>query len=366
MDKRSALDELFATGRMQLRRGQTFTSPPKQFRNTVDFDRIDGMMLGLAIGDGLGNTSEGKPTDVRRERHGEIRDYLPNHGVGGRTVGLPTDDTQLAFWTLEQILEDGNFDPESLAAKFCSRRIFGIGKTVKEFSYNYRSGKPWQECAPISAGNGALMRIAPILIPHLISGDENLWVDTALCARLTHNDSASIASCIAFVKILWELLDMDRPPSAEWWLDSFVDTLEDLECRADYEPRFGEFVGSKGSLAWFCKDKIGEARKKGLSTVDACNAWGSGAYLLETVPSVIYILMNHGQDMEEAIVRAVNDTRDNDTVAAIVGAAVGALHGKKSIPTRWLENLPGYTNFTDEGRVQELLSITRSNFESAN
>ena len=49
----------------------------------------------------------------------------------------------------------------------------------------------------------------------------------------------------------------------------------------------------------------------------ACDSWYSGAYLLETVPSVLYILERHGHDPEEAIVRAVNDTKDNDTVAAI-------------------------------------------------
>ncbi|HXH25319.1 MAG TPA: ADP-ribosylglycohydrolase family protein [Vicinamibacterales bacterium] len=51
----------------------------------------------------------------------------------------------------------------------------------------------------------------------------------------------------------------------------------------------------------------------------------SRAYLVETVPCAVYILMRYGQDPEEAIVRAVNDTVDNDTTAAIVGAAVGAL-----------------------------------------
>jgi ADP-ribosylglycohydrolase len=55
--------------------------------------------------------------------------------------------------------------------------------------------------------------------------------------------------------------------------------------------------------------------------------WYSGAFLLETVPSVLYILERHGNDPEEAIIRAVNDTRDNKTVAAIVGAAVEAPHG---------------------------------------
>ena len=42
------------------------------------------------------------------------------------------------------------------------------------------------------------------------------------------------------------------------------------------------------------------------------------------------ILMRHGEDPEEAIVRAVHDTQDNDSIAAIVGAAVGALHGRRA------------------------------------
>jgi ADP-ribosylglycohydrolase len=55
-------------------------------------------------------------------------------------------------------------------------------------------------------------------------------------------------------------------------------------------------------------------------------------------------------------VRAVNDTRDNDTVATIVGAAVGALHGRKALPTRWLENLTGRTRLDDEGHHQQLVA----------
>ena len=59
----------------------------------------------------------------------------------------------------------------------------------------------------------------------------------------------------------------------------------------------------------------------------------------------------HGHNPEEAIVRAVNDTRDNDTVAAIVGAAIGTLHGRAKLPARWVEGLLGCTAEHDNGRV---------------
>lgn len=65
--------------------------------------------------------------------------------------------------------------------------------------------------------------------------------------------------------------------------------------------------------------------------------------------------MRHSHDPEEAMIRAVNDTKDNDTTAAIVGAAVGALYGKKAFPDRWISNLSGRTTDRDDGKVFELI-----------
>lgn len=53
------------------------------------------------------------------------------------------------------------------------------------------------------------MRIAPFLVPTFTPPNPALWTDAALCAMLTHNDSAAIASCVAFVAMLWELLRRD-------------------------------------------------------------------------------------------------------------------------------------------------------------
>jgi ADP-ribosylglycohydrolase len=92
-----------------------------------------------------------------------------------------------------------------------------------------------------------------------------------------------------------------------------------------------------------------------MPVVEASNYWYSGAYLLETVPTALYVLMRHASDPEEAIVRAATDTKDNDTIGAIVGAAVGALHGRSALPDRWLSGLTGRTRANDDGRAFELL-----------
>ncbi len=316
-------------------------------------------MLGLTVGDALGNTSEGQLPSVRRGRYGEIRDYLPNWYAENRPVGLPSDDTQLAFWMLEQMLEDGRFDPAWVAERFTRGQIFGIGSTMKQCLRNHKSGLPWERSGAPSAGNGALMRIAPVLIPHLKSPTAELWADAALAAMLTHNDAGSTAACVAFVSMLWELLSMTASPEPEWWLNAYVRTASELEGDTQFEPRSEAVEYYKGPMWRFVQQRVGTAYQTGASVLDASNSWYSGVYLLETVPTVIYILMRHGHNPEEAIVRAVNDTKDNDTVAAIVGAAVGALHGRSGLPNRWIENLLGRTTDSDDGRVFELLEAAR-------
>jgi ADP-ribosyl-[dinitrogen reductase] hydrolase len=356
MNNTMLLNHLFETGQIDLKRGALFDIDPGPMPPNFGFARVEGMMLGLAVGDALGNATEGMLPKDRLARYGEIRAYLPNRYANNRPIGLPSDDTQMAYWMLEQMLADGEFDPAHVAARFCQEQIYGIGSTVREFIGNFKVGQPWYKCGLKSAGNGALMRIAPMLIPHLKTGTSDVWVDTALSAMITHNDSASTAACLAFVHLLWRLLQMNAAPDPAWWLETYVSVAQDLETGEMYRPRAEMYSKYEGPIWKFVQDMVGQAYRQRLSVLDACNKWYSGAFLMETVPSAIFILMRHAHNLEEAIVRAVNDTKDNDTIAAIVGAAVGALHGKENIPPLWLSNLLGRTTDCNDGKVFELLA----------
>lgn len=235
MTSRETLEQLRAEQRIRTGWNPHFDVAPPPIPRGRHADRFRGMMLGLAIGDSLGNTTEGLLPCHRRELCGEIRDYLAHPEYG---AGLPSDDTQLAFWTLEQMLEDGRFLPERFAGMLMSRRIFGIGGTVRGSIANLKEqGKPWWEAGLRSAGNGSLMRIAPVLGPHLANPSAELWGDTALCAMITHNDSAAIASCLVFVSMLWDLMGMDAPPPPEWWPETWIARSRGLEIDVDYELR---------------------------------------------------------------------------------------------------------------------------------
>ena len=330
---------------------------PAPFAGTrVGADRIRGMLLGLAIGDALGNTSEGMLPHARRMHLGEVRDYLANRHAGGARVGLPSDDTQLAFWTLEHLLEHGRIEPDALARLFCSRRIFGVGGTMRAFVEAWRQEGDWRLAAQASAGNGALMRIAPVLVPHLANGSAELWIDAVLGTAITHNDHAAIGSSVAFVGIWAELLSMDSAPAPDWWVETFIARAGPIEGdRTRYQPRGGALAGKWSGPLWrFVEQHVPAVAD--VPSIEAQEIWYSGAYLLETVAAVLHILMRHAQDPEEAIVRAVSDTQDNDTIAAVVGATVGALHGESALPRRWRDGLLGRVIAdVDDRRAYDLL-----------
>lgn len=362
LDNTALVQQLLSRREIALEAPSLLTAYPSTLPDDFDFARVEGMLLGLAIGDALGNTSESQLPSVRRQQFGEVRDYLPNRFAGGRPVGLPSDDSQMAFWTLEQLLEDEGMVPDHLARKFTQHQIFGIGHTVKGFLRSYKDqGRSWKESGQPSAGNGALMRIAPVLIPHLRQPSPALWADAALAGMVTHNDRASNACCIAFIRILWECLRRKQAPEPAWWVDTFVATARALEGNTSYSPRIPG-LSDEGPLWRFVDGEVRRAIEQNWSALEACNHWGSGAYLLETMPCVLYILARHGDNPEEAILRAVNDTKDNDTVAAIVGAAVGALHGRGGLPARWVSNLLGRTTDDDDWHLFELIESAKQSF----
>ncbi len=359
-DNSATLRQLLESGGIDVLPSTLFDSPPSPLSSPISFDRFKAMMLGLAIGDSLGNTSEGMLPGARRKKFGEVKDYLPaRHSFSETLLGYPSDDTQLAFWTLEHLIDDGQLVMDSLAAHFARDRIFGIGGTVKRFLYNYHSGMPWQQWGVRSAGNGALMRIAPMIYPHLKSGSSDLWADTALAAMLTHNDRSSISACLSFVNILWQLLQMKNVPESTWWPAEYIKVASGLEGQVRLKPRCPELPSWRGPLWKFVEEHVLSSWEDDLPTLKAFDKWYSGAYLLETVPCALYILMRHGHDFEEAVIRAANDTKDNDTIAAIVGAAMGALHGLEAIPERWIRNLSGRTSFRDDDQIFFLLEKAR-------
>ena len=359
-DSTRQVRELFDRGLLEAEDSDWLTRPVPPLEPEPDLDRVDGMLWGLAVGDSLGRP-EGVPPQARRARYGDRRDYLPNSHTG-LAMGYPSDDTQLAFWTVEHLLAHGGLEPGTLVRDFLAGgRVFGLGQTLKEVFRRVQAGVPWEQAGLRSAGNGALMRIAPVLLPHLLHPSPQLWSDALLAGMVTHNDRASNASCVAMVRILWDLLSMTAPPEPSWWVDAWVETARAVEGTTRYRSQAPRFAGWEGPLWRFVEEQVPAALARGLDDVDEAG-WYSGPYLLETVPSVLFLLARYAHDPEEALVRAATDTWDNDTVAALVGAAVGALHGRSALPRRWVEKHTGCIRLGDEGAIPQLIRRVLNGF----
>lgn len=337
--------------------------PPAIAHSPLAASRVGGMLLGLAIGDALGNSSEGIRPERRHSLFGEIHSYLPSLSAGNRAVGLPSDETQLAFWTLESLLRCGRLDPTDLAETYSSSEIFGVGNTMRGFllvwtMQNVLGPLPWCEAGQPSNGNDALSRIPAVILPHVRRPSRALWDDVICATALTHRGRMTVAAAVGYAGLLMECLS--RGPAVvsdlQWFPETFARYASCLETddRAEADDPDAGHLGGRG-LCRTIQRVIPGALQKTLSAEQACRSWGSGSDLRETIPSVLYILVRYGGDPEEAIVRAVNDCEDNDSVAALVGAAVGALHGERSFPERWRKGLLGRTRSRDDGHVHELI-----------
>ncbi|MEL6345117.1 MAG: ADP-ribosylglycohydrolase family protein [Myxococcota bacterium] len=351
----------------QIRWDPRYQSPPPPI--DVDPDRVAGMLWGVAIGDALGRPSEGMTPTRRGQIYGEVRGYHPHYRAKHRSTsvgGRVSDDTQLTFWTVEQLLADGALDPAALSARFAKKggALIGIGATLREFRVRAARGLSWPDRGVASAGNGALMRLPPLLLPHLQDQTASLWRDVVRGGGVTHNDSASHAACLGFTRLMWLALGrVASPPPPGWWVETFLDFAASAEVKQDYAPRGGDVTDFSGTLCDWVRLRLGGLAADRRSTAAICDSMHSGAYLLETVPCALVLLERHGHDPEEALIRAVNDTKDSDTLGAIVGAMVGALHGRRALPDRWISGLEGrLSKHGLPGEVQALIEAGVSRF----
>ena len=242
MTNASLLAELFTTGRIKLRRGAIFATQPL----ALDLDdlrrneRVEGMLLGLAAGDALGHSTEWKyDADQRHREFGTIVDHV------GNAISKPgriSDDTQFSFWTLESLLEQGCVDYEHLVRHFLSRRdrAVGMGRNtagaLARHADRMRSGSPALHLCPgdpaiDGRGNGTVMRLAPLVLPHL-RGPVTGTVFRHRSGGIHHPRPSGGAGGDGGPG--GHALGMPPPagghaPEPQWWLNEFVRIASDLE-----------------------------------------------------------------------------------------------------------------------------------------
>jgi ADP-ribosyl-[dinitrogen reductase] hydrolase len=132
-------------------------------------DRMRGALIGLAVGDAVGTTVEFKTPGS----FPPVTDMVGG-GPFRLAAGEWTDDTSMALCLAESLIEGREFDPVDQMKRYTkwykhghlssNGRCFDIGNTVSEALARFAETKdPFAGSrAPNKAGNGSLMRLAPI------------------------------------------------------------------------------------------------------------------------------------------------------------------------------------------------------------
>jgi len=292
--------------------------PVDELRPATDIssarDRAIGALVGLAIGDAVGTTLEFCSRDDRAPRLTDM--------VGGGCFRLEpgqwTDDTSMALALSDSLLEFDEFDPSDLMTRFIkwrqdghyssNGRCFDIGNATQEALVRFlRTGDPIAgSSSPETAGNGSLMRLAPVAIRYWTDEKKRRRI-AAFQSETTHRAPEAIDACVAFADILSEAI-AGRPRS------------EVMRSRhAPYRGRIGDIIGG----GW---------RGKSRSQIR-----GSG-YVAHSLEAALWCV-GRTSTFRDAILLAANLREDADTTAAITGQLAGAIYGRSGIDPEWLHRL---------------------------
>lgn len=282
-------------------------------------DRALGSYLGLAIGDALGATTEFmRPAEIR------AKFGLHKNIVGGGWLrlrqGAVTDDTQMALYLGEAILESNGMNAKNVADKFIAwmrAKPPDIGGTIRRSLQMYLvDGRLVAEESEYSAGNGAAMRILPTVLASLYDpGKMRAW--TLEQAHVTHNNAESDGGTL----ILAELTRLAIVYGQSAPLHTAARSFFEIFPAFDHKLYKGDADG----------------------------------YIVNTVRTVLHYFFNT-RDFESCLLGIVNQGGDADTNGAIAGMIAGAFYGPSAIPTRWLARLDPKVKSQIENQTRELLA----------
>ena len=324
-------------------------------------DRFRGCLLGLAAGDALGTTLEFKRPCTFKPIHDMI-----GGGPFGLKPGQWTDDTSMALCLGQSLIECGRFDPKDQMRRYVlwwhdgylsstEGPAFDIGNTVADaLSYFLDTCEPYAGSTDaMSAGNGSLMRLAPV--PMYFAGDAGEAIDrSADSSRTTHGAEEAVDACRYFSGLLIGAL---KGVNKETLLSAHYCLVEGLWERSPLAEKIAEIAdGSfkhRNPPDCFFDDTFPDlaphlsenTRLSIKSEGDAQKIKGKG-YVVKSLEAALWAF-HKSCDFRDGALLAVNLGDDADTTGAIYGQIAGAYYGAEAIPAEWRERLTMSAEITD-------------------
>ncbi|PDO88954.1 ADP-ribosylglycohydrolase family protein [Kosakonia pseudosacchari] len=279
--------------------------------------RYQGCLLGLAAGDAVGTTVEFRAKDS----------FPPVTGMEGGgpfhlQAGQWTDDTSMALCLAESLVTCNGFDAKDQMNRYLNwwkwgylsstGHCFDIGMTVASALQKFANdGEPFAGSSnPRTAGNGSLMRLAPVVLWFFPDQAQVLEYAQA-SSRTTHAAPEALASCRLFAQ---QLMNALQGKSKQETLTDIAQLPEQENLRHIAEGRYLQKTRAE--------------------------IFGTG-YCVQSLEAALWCFAK-GNDFEETILLATNLGDDADTTAAIAGQLAGAFYGINGIPQTWRDKLWQY------------------------
>lgn len=280
----------------------------------MGIDGFRGCLLGLACGDAVGTTLEFKARGTFKPI-----DDMEGGGPFGLQPGQWTDDTSMALCLATSLIECDGFDARDQMERYCrwwrdgylssTGRCFDIGVTTSAALQRFlESGEPFAGSDhPRSAGNGSIMRLAPVALFYFPDQQSALRY-AADSSRTTHGATECLDACRLLTLILFRCL-------AGCSKDEITAPVED-------------FQGS---------ERIVTIASGGYRGKTESEIRGTG-YTVDCLEAALWCF-SRTDSFRSAVLAAANLGDDADTTAAVCGQIAGAHYGERGIPEDWLKKL---------------------------
>ena len=296
-------------------------------------DRALGAFLGLAVGDAVGTTLEFCNRDARPRL-----DDMVGGGSFDLSPGGWTDDTSMALALADSLAARGTLDGRDLMDRFVrwwrhgdyshTGRCFDIGVTTRQALERYEeTGDPCAgSTAPDTAGNGSLMRLAPVAL-RFWNDRPRLIATAAGQSRTTHGAEEAVDACRALAELLADAIA--GSPRAGLLAPRSFNGTETVSSRPECaHPEDTDRAWAKAIADIMAGCWRGRPR----------NEIRSSGYVVHTLEAALWSVARTG-NFRNAVLLAANLADDADTVAAVTGQLAGALYGLSGIPDDWLERV---------------------------
>ncbi|UOP11686.1 ADP-ribosylglycohydrolase family protein [Pseudomonas palleroniana] len=328
-------------------------------------DRALGAFYGLALGDALGMPTQSLSREQVRTQFGAITALQDAHADQPIAPNMPagsiTDDTEQAILVGELLVEgQGRIDPQVLAQRLidweAAMRAKGsqdlLGPSTKRAIEMILAGHTPQESGRYGTTNGAAMRITPVGIAADIRDPAQFIQAVIQACQVTHNTTLGISSAAAVAAVvsagingvdLGEALNIGVQIAQQAQEHGYWVAGGRISTRISWARTLSVGSGDKALFADLLYELIGTSVASQESVVVS--------FALAQQVAV--------GDMSafEALCLAASLGGDTDTIAAMLGAMLGACLGLQCWPEAMIEQVKVVNRLDLQPLVTALLAM---------